>query len=53
MTKFTIYAEDGEYAQEAEGIAEALAEFARRHPGLFVSAVVDDTMQPGLVLAEN
>ena len=47
---FTIYAEDGEYVEEARSIEEALAQFRQLHPNLFVSAVVNDGMRPGLVI---
>jgi hypothetical protein len=47
--RFTVYAEDGEYGELASCIEEALAQFRARHPGLFVSAVVNDGMRPGLV----
>ena len=50
---FTIYAEDGEYSEDAEGIEQALAQFRQRRPGLFVAAVVADGMRPRLVIEDS
>jgi hypothetical protein len=51
--QFTVYAEDGEYGEQADSIEQALVQFRRRHPGLYVSAVVADDMRPRLVLEEK
>ena len=48
--RFTIYAEDGEYSEDADGIEQALAQFRQRRPGLLVAAVVADDMRPRLVI---
>jgi hypothetical protein len=47
---FTIYAEDGEYSEQAPSIEQALAQFRQRRPGCFVAAVVNDGMRPRLVI---
>src|SRR6185312_10301404 len=49
---FTIYAEDGEYSEQAPSIEQALAQFRQRRPGAFVSAVVNDGMRPRLVIED-
>jgi hypothetical protein len=49
---FTIYAEDGEYAEDAPGLEQALAQFRARHPGLHIAAIVADAMQPRLVVED-
>jgi hypothetical protein len=52
--RFTIYAEDGEYGElTTGGIEVALAQFRKRHPGLFVSAIVNDGMRPALVFEQS
>jgi hypothetical protein len=53
VDSFTIFAEDGEYAEEAPGIEAALAQFRARRPGLFVGAVVNDAMRPSLTLEDE
>jgi hypothetical protein len=53
MDTFTVYAEDGEYSEQAEGIEQALAQFRERRPGLFVAAVVNDGMRPRLVIEDQ
>jgi hypothetical protein len=50
---FTIYAEDGEYSENAESIDQALTQFRARRPGAFVCAVTDNDMRPRLVLSED
>ena len=49
---FTVYAEDGEYAEQAQSIEQALAQFRQRRPGCFVAAVVNDDMRPRLVIED-
>lgn len=53
MDTFTIYAEDGEYAETADSIEQALERFRTRRPGCFVSAVVNDGMRPRLVIEDS
>ena len=52
-SRFTVYAEDGEYSEDATTIDQALAQFRMRHPNLCVAAIVDDDMQPALVIADQ
>jgi hypothetical protein len=50
---FTIYAEDGEYSEQAATIEQALAQFRSRRPEAFVSAVVNDGMRPRLIVEDQ
>ena len=53
MATYMIYASCGEYSENADSIAEALAQFAERRPEEFVCAIVDDDMRPRLVLEDG
>lgn len=53
MSQFTIYADDGEYGEQATSIDQALAQFRARRPRSFVAAIVDDAMRPRLVLEDS
>lgn len=53
MDEWMIYASSGEYPVEAENAGEAYAKFTAAHDDDFVLAIVNEAMQPRLILAEN
>lgn len=53
MDEWMVYASSGEYSIKAENAGEAYAQFTATHDDDFVLAIVNDAMQPPLILAEN
>jgi hypothetical protein len=53
MDEWMIYASSGEYSIEAANAGDAYAQFTAMHDDDFVLAIVNEGMQPPLVVAEN